>query len=175
MAQNRSCAIVTPAAQVKSQLSPGSITVSTSPPPPPVHVPRVPYICRFRCHLSFHPVFIAKNVQSEKRLPVFAPAQAPRAHPRGKARPPLRSNTQTSLVPPYPSVPRPGAGRPRRKLDAARSLVSSAAPDLRGMKTYLLVCIVWMLSVCPKPVLANKLGFRKENGKLKPFCSPWTP
>ena len=35
------------------------------------------------------------------------------------------------------------------------------------MKTYLLVCIVWMLSVCPKPVLANKLGFRKENGTLK--------
>jgi hypothetical protein len=46
MAQNRSCAIVAPAAQVKSQLSPGSITVSTSPPPPPVHVPRVPYTCR---------------------------------------------------------------------------------------------------------------------------------
>ena len=126
-------------------------------------------------HLSFHPVFIAKHVQSEKRLPVFAPAQAPRAHPRGKARPPLRSNTQTSLVPPYPSVPRPEAERPLRKPDAARSLVSSAAPDLRGMKTYLLVCIVWMLSVCPKPVLANDLGFVKENGKLNPFCSPWTP
>jgi hypothetical protein len=26
-----------------------------------------------------------------------------------------------------------------------------------------------MLSVCPKPVLANKLGFRKENGNLKTF------